>query len=351
MDTTSSRRWQEQPWCDGNVGMVGGSYLGWSQYYTAAQCPPHLKCIAPFDSGTDFYRDMIYQGGGCFFSEFLNRWGAATISDCLFPWPVEGKLPPMDLFSQWMIHYEDGPWWHERSSYYRLDKIECPVVMVASASAWLHVRGQLHGWPRIQSPKKLVIGPQIYGTMFSTIYWENKKINTYLLRWLDYWLKGTDTGIMKEPQIVIYDSGKDDWRYENEYPLARTKWTKFYLRANPAKPTQAPQGLISVDPPAVDEPPEKYPAPRKRLTGRDVSGAPREGPLGPPSLAYVTTPLERDLTLQGPLAVTLYGSSDTVSTQPLAWFVKLGDVAPDGTLKLISKGALKASFRAIDEAK
>jgi len=334
----------QQPWCDGKVGMAGGSYLGWSQYYTAAQRPPALKCIAPMDAGTDFYRDLIYQAGGCFYSSFLNFWGPNTISDCLFPGPIEGKLPPIDLFSEWMTHYEDGPWWHERSSYYRLDQIECPVLMVASASAWLHVRGQLQGWSRIRSAKKLVIGPQINGTMFSTIYWENQNTNRYLLRWFDHWLKGIDTGMMREPQVVIYDSGKNDWRYENEYPIARTEWTKLYLRTNPAKPAQPPQGLISLEAPAADEPPDAYNAPRPRQLG-PASAA------GQPSLAYITPPLERDLTLQGPLAVTLCGSSDTVNTQPLAWFVKVGDVAPDGSLRLITKGGLKASFREVDEAK
>ena len=53
----------EQPWCDGNVGMIGGSLLGWVQWFAAAMQPPHLKCIAPFDTGADMYRDVAYHGG------------------------------------------------------------------------------------------------------------------------------------------------------------------------------------------------------------------------------------------------------------------------------------------------
>lgn len=331
----------QQPWCDGNVGMLGGSYYGWSQYYTAAQCPPHLRCITPLDASTDFYRDVIYQGGGCFHSGFLSHWGVNLINDCFYPGPVSGKLPPMNFFTEWLTHYEDGPWYWERSSINFLDRIEAPVMMIASGSAWLHSRGQLIGYTRIRSTKKLVVGPRNSAGMFSAIYWENKRANEYILRWLDTWLKGVDTGIMDEPPVVIYDGGTDEWRCENEYPLARTRWTKFYLRSNPGRPGQPPQGWISLEPPGANEEPDRYPAPRRKA---DVT-------LNRPVLAYVTPPLGQDVRLYGPLSVTLYASSSTVDTTPLAWFVKIGDVAPDGTVTLITKGNLKASHREVDEAK
>jgi len=331
----------QQPWCDGNVGMLGGSYLGMSQYYVAAQRPPHLKCITPCDASTDMYRDFVYQGGGMFFRYFMSLWGVNLINECLYPGPVEGKLPPMNFLSEWLTHYLDGPWYRERSAINFIDKIEVPVLDVASASAWLHSRGQLIGYSKIRSPKKLLVCPRIYYTMFSTLYWHNERINKYILRWLDYWLKGIDTGIMDEPPVVIYDDGKDEWRYENEYPLARTKWMKFYLHSNPARPTEPPQGLISMEEPEESEEPDKFKAPRPRA----------ELTLNKAVLAYATPSLNEDLTLQGPLSVTLYGSSVTTDTSPLAWFVKVGDVAPDGTVKLITKGNLKASHREVDEAR
>lgn len=330
-----------QPWCDGNVGMLGGSYLGWSQYYTAAQRPPHLKCITPIDCGADFYRDLVYQGGGMFHKGFLQNWAINLINECMFPGPVEGKLPPMNLFMEWLNHYEDSSWYWQRGSINFLDKIEVPVLMIASASAWLHSRGQLLGYTKIKSIKKLVVGPRNPAGMYSTIFWHNERINKYILLWLDHWLKGIDTGILKEPPVVIYDEGADDWRYENEYPLARTKWTKFYLHSNPAAQSEPPQGLISLEEPAVNEKPEEFKAPRLRP----------ELMLNKPVLAYTSLPLEKDLTLKGPLSATIYGSSATVNTALLAWFVKVGDVAPDGTVKLITKGNLKASYRQADEAK
>jgi predicted acyl esterase len=331
----------QQPWCDGNVGMLGGSYLGWSQYYTAAQHPPHLRCITPIDAGTDFYRDLVYQSGGMFYSFFMQLWGVNLINDCYYPGPVEGKIPPMNFFTEWLTHYEDGPWYWERSSINFLDKIRVPVLMIASASAWLHSRGQLNGYTKIKSTKKLVVGPRNIMGMYSTIYWHNEKTNKYILRWLNHWLKGINTGILNEPPLVIYDEGTDEWRYENEYPLSRTKWTNFYLHSNPVQPAQPPQGIINLDKPAASEKPDKYKTPRERIPLQ----------LNKPVIAYASMPLEKNLKLAGPLSAVIYGSSKTPSAAQLAWFVKVGDMSPDGSVKLITKGNLKASYRQVDEAK
>ena len=87
----------QQPWCNGNVGMIGDSYYARTQYLVAAQQPPHLKCIAPYDGGTDDYRDSRYHGG-LMYTSFLNRWGIATTHQCLWPYHIEGKLPPTNIF-------------------------------------------------------------------------------------------------------------------------------------------------------------------------------------------------------------------------------------------------------------
>lgn len=331
-------------WCNGEIGMTGGSYLGKSTFYTAAQRPPHLRCIAPYDAGEDLYRDFAYQGGGMYYGEgFCTGWGARLERDCIYPGPVEGKLLPFDILLEILEHYLDGPYWWERSPIYYVDKIVCPVLNIVSGSGWLHSRGHLACYQRIRAEQKLIIGPnanKLQGPL-SAIVWENRSLNEYLLRWFDHWLKGIDMGIMKEPPVVIYDDGKDEWRYENEYPLARTVWTKFYLHSNPENPLTPPQGLIGKREPEDNEPPFTFKAPRLR---RDCS-------VTKPPLAFATPAMEMDLKLAGPLSLTLYGSAHTENTRALAWFARLGDVSPDGVVTLITKGNLKASFRELDGEK
>ncbi len=325
-----------QPWCDGNVGMTGDSYFAMSQYYTAAQQPPHLRCIAPFDAGIDAYRDFAYQGG-IFFGWFLGMWGLDMFRQAVWPGPVEGKLPPANIFADLAASTEDGPYYWERSAWNKLDRIKVPVLSMVAQTGFVHSRGQLAGYPEIKSPKKLLVVPPS-GIHQHELFLTSQPMSEYLLRWYDHWLKGIDTGIMDEPPVTIFDTGSGEWRYENEYPLARTEWTKFHLRSNPAGPaTQPPYGLLSLEA-AGDEPPDSYLLPESF------------GPVaeGKPVLAYATAPLDRDVRVWGPLSAVLYGSSTTLDTE---WFVKIGDVDPEGNVNLFTRGQLKASFREVDEAK
>jgi predicted acyl esterase len=328
----------QQPWCDGNVGMIGDSYFAKTQYTVAAQQPPHLKCIVPYEGGTDQYRDVVYKGG-LFWSQFVGMWGLDTLTQCLWPGPVEGKIPPANYLADLASHPEDGPYYWERSAWTKLDKIDVPMLSIVPVS-YVHSRGQLHSYPEINVPKKLLVVPRP-GRLQHVLFLGSKPLNEQILRWLDYWLKGVDTGIMDEPSVAAFDSGTLDWRYEDEYPLARTKWTEFYLRSNPEGPaTEPPYGLISAEPPGSEEP--------DRYTIPDLKSHPWFGLAGKPVLAYATSPLGEDLRVWGPLSAILYGSITTLDT---AWFVKLGDVGPDGKVTLLTQSHLKASFREVDETR
>lgn len=326
----------KQPWCNGNVGMIGDSYFAINQFLIAAQKPPHLKCIVPWDGGVDAYRDRQYQGG-LFYSGAYYSWVAGTIFNCVWPGPVEGKLPPDNIFYDIATNPEDGPYWWERSAWTKYDLIDTALLNIVPLTI-RHSRGQLEAYSRIKAPKKLIVLPPAPGIPH-VHFILNKAANELILKWLDYWLKGINTGIMDEPPVVIFDSAIEEWRYENDYPLARTKWTKFYLRSNPAGPSTAPPyGLITEVAPVGKEEPDRYKTPE---SGRLVRA-------GKPVLAYATPPLSKDIRVWGPLSVTLYGSSTTVDT---AWFVKIGDVEPDGKVNLLTQGHLKASFREVDKAK
>ncbi len=325
-----------QPWCDGNVGMIGDSYWAWIQWLAAEQKPPHLKCIVPHDGGTDRYRDNFYQGGIFNGGGFISRWMPDTMNQCVWPGMVEGKLPPANVIADVSARPEDGPYYWERSAYKKINQIEVPVLSCVALTA-LHSRAQLAAYPNIKSVKKLIVEPEA-GRFAHLRFLTNRPLNQYILRWLDYWLKGIDTGILDEPEIAIFDNATREWRYENEYPLKRTEWTKFYLRAGSgSKSTEPPWGSISLDP-SQSEKPDLYRLPE---SGANLMA-------GKPVLAFGSPVLDHDVKVWGPLSATIYGSSTAADTD---WFVKLVDIGPDNKTRLLTIGVLRASFREVDKDK
>jgi predicted acyl esterase len=324
-----------QPWCDGNVGMIGDSYFAMIQYLIAALNPPHLKCIVPYDGCTDFYRDFTYQGG-IFHGGFNGPWGIDTLLQAVWPGEVEGKLPPANWFVDLASNPHDGPYYWERSSYNKVDKIKVPVLNIIQQAGYLHSRGQLSVYNDIKAPKKLIVAPT--AGYFAHVHWiYNKPLNEYVLRWLDYWLKGDKNGIMEEPGVAIYDSATREWRYENEYPLARTSWAKFYLHSSlNGSAGESKYGSLSMESPE-DEKPDRFTMP-------DSTGMMRQGK---PVLSYVSSPLDKDIRVWGPLSLTLYGSSSAIDTN---WFVKLGDIDENGKLLVLTQFHLRASCREVDAA-
>jgi predicted acyl esterase len=148
------------------------------------------------------------------------------------------------------------------------------------------------------------------------------------MRWYDHWLKGIDTGIMDEPPLALNIRGSNQLRLENEWPLPRTKWTKYYLRC---------WEELSTEPEIYSDEPDCFMQQPLHLSLK------RDG------LKYLTPPLSQDLTVIGPGALYLYAAIDQDDTN---WIVKLFDVDEKGD-EVLNMGTvyLKASHRAVDESK
>lgn len=343
----------EQPWCDGQVGMVGISYYGTIQLPVAAQQPPHLKAIMPWNAPADFYRESTHHGGirQSFFHylyvqricadrstsvtvketppEDLKRLMDELKSDAdlrinpeLFTFADSpGKAP---CYFDILAHPTDGPYYWERSPNTMYDKIKIPFWARSGwwAYAHMHLVGAFHNYLGIDAPKKLEIdAPVVEMRPLPDEYCAE------VLRWYDHWFKGMDTGIMDEPPIRFFVNGSGEWRFENEWPLARTQWTKLYLRRW--------EGL-SHEPEDVPGKPDAF------------VQQPADETLDLASVQYVSEKLEEDTEITGPAAFTLYAAIDQDDTN---WIVSLRDVHPDGRQVELSKGFLKASHRALDEAK
>ncbi|MDP2932495.1 MAG: CocE/NonD family hydrolase [Chloroflexota bacterium] len=348
----------KQPWCSGNVGMLGMSYFAMIQYLIAGLNPPHLKAIFPFEGTHDIYRSFCYHGGIFDFGFFFQWWPHLTahtmepldMPPAEFKRRVEEMLKNEDVLGHpniyiplvWQdrnpimlypcIQPYDGPYYQERSGYTKFDKIKIPTYCLSRWTTWLfHLPGALAAYNGINAPKKLTIGlPEASGKdkyVFSVgrPWFEGHDV---ILRWYDHWLKGIDTGIMEEPPINILVQGTDKWRYENEWPLARTKWTKFYLRQG---------GKLNQTPSSSGEEPESF------VNKPTVKPSEKV-----PQLQYVTEPLARDLEITGPSAFYFNAS---LSNPDANWMVEIHDISPDGSRRLVTMGWLKASHRELDVAK
>ncbi|MBW2609390.1 MAG: CocE/NonD family hydrolase, partial [Deltaproteobacteria bacterium] len=343
-----------QPWCSGDVGMGGLSYYGMIQLSAAAQQNPHLKAIMPISVNDDYYLHCYYGGilntyyygfldlcpvnNGVSESESLcdeeelkqkmkERLEDPEINSISYFHKILTTWPPR--FHTWfldvLLHPFDGPFWHARSSYTKYDKVKIPVSLCGNwAPSGRYQPFYSFMDPKLDVPKKLTI----FGVHWKILRLPYRFANEDSLRWYDHWLKGIDTGVMDEPPVKIFVRGVNRYRFENEWPLARTKWDKIYLRRFGKLETEPEQDRNITPDSLVHEPP-------------DITTA-------VPSLSYSTDFISRPMEVTGPITLYLYSAIDQEDANFIA---KLWDVLPNGEKIPLANGYLKASRRTLIEKK
>jgi putative CocE/NonD family hydrolase len=350
----------KQPWCNGRIGGIGQSYYAMAQWLMATYAPPGLACIAPYDGLVDQYRGSNYHGG--IFCSYRSVWYASLRADNMHR-PVNRKgRPPMrfDLVGAITEHTLDDEFWRERSPYWRLDKIKCPVLSIGHwGKMGLHLRGNILGYEEVKAPKKLVVtgarNTFEAHKMFDQIDFHEKE----LLPFYDLHLKGKNNGFMEAEPVRLYVRGANVWRAEEHWPPKATT-TPYYLRKGPSgSVTSMNDGGLSADKPPAGEASTSYTYPDWEW----VNGVAIIGPDGRVDavrrvLTFTSAPLEKDLDVTGPIVLKLFASSTAIDTQ---FIVKLSDQQPQdeaarkaGTqpsFTPVSKGWLKASHREKDETR
>ena len=361
-----------QPWCDGNVGMVGISGFGAEQFHVAKQQPPHLKAIFPFDPRGAYgvlggFREE-YPGGVLHLFRYLvghfsaihqhkgppgklpepreTYWREAMANPDYRMYPnvfnlLAQKGQHMPPYFDLLIDPYDKEEVVERSEA-DFAKIKVPVY---TGSGWYgytyktHLNGAQSYFANIAAPKKLMFtGPAHLERPFHSFHHE-------ILKWYDHWLKGIDTGVMREAPVKFWVMGENKWREATDWPLPETEWTKLYLR-NWERLTPEPFTPASVDqftPPDafVQMPPSQTTVIQK--------------------LRYLSEPLARDTLIAGPAVLNLFAAIDQDDTN---WIVVIKDVGPDVSVmtvregerelpknlpeREVTRGWLKASHRALD---
>jgi predicted acyl esterase len=222
----------EQVWCNGKVTMFGNSALCMTQWYVAAEQPPHLTCITAWEGTSDLYREFVSESGipELGFNDFVGAIarGPGLIEDYV------GMLKEYPLMN--------GYW---QSKIPKFENIKIPAYVTAGWSH-LHLRGSINGFRKIRSPKKWLRVHRDFEWPDSYSWWNLEDLK----RFLDRYLKGIRNGWELTPRVRFevmdaYDYDYQVNRPEKEFPLARTKYTKLYLDASKKALSFEPVATVS----------------------------------------------------------------------------------------------------------
>jgi putative CocE/NonD family hydrolase len=212
-----------------------------------------------------------------------------------------------------------------------------------------------------RAQQKLLVGPWAHRFPYTSPsstdtgdidFGDNARIELHetQLRWFDYWLKGIDTGMADDPPIKLFVMGENVWRDESEWPLARTRYTPYYLHSQGRANSLQGDGQLSAIAPA-EEPPDRYvynpndPVPTGGGNTLIIPmGVQDQRPIEarPDVLVYTSKPLAEPVEVTGPITVELYAASSAPDTDFTA---KLVDVRPDGYAQNLADGIIRARYR------
>jgi predicted acyl esterase len=336
-----------QPWCNGRIGMSGISYYAMNQYQVAALQPPQLAAICAWEGAGDHYREVAYHGG--IFSQFIANWyprAAMTMQHGVgergMRSAITGELVAgpqtlseeelsrnrSDIVAAALAHPLDDAYHRARSPDW--GKVRVPML---SAANWggqgLHTRGNFAAFQHAASRHKWL---EAHGDTHWTEYYSDYGIDLQR-RFLGHFLKGEDNGWDRQPRVLLnirHPGGRMVRRTENEWPLARTCWSRFYL--------DAATGAL-----------RDTPADAECKASFDAMG---------PGLTFRTPALAQPLEITGPSAARLFVSS---STEDADLFLMLRVLAPDDSEVVfqgaqdprtpVGQGWLRASHRKLDPAR
>ncbi|WP_163577590.1 CocE/NonD family hydrolase [Halomonas faecis] len=245
--------WLEaQPWCTGDVGMVGISWGGFNGLQIAALRPPQLKAVIALCFTDDRYADDIHHMGGCLLADNLS-WASTMFDGNACPPDPElvgerwrdmwlERLDGSGLWlAQWLAHQRRDAYWQHGSVCEDYSRIQCPVYAI---SGWAdgYCNAVFRLLAGLEVPRKGLVGPWAHkyphlGEPGPAIGFLQES-----LRWWDQWLKGSDTGIMDEPMLRLwmqesvppsarYAERPGRWVTEPEWPSSNIESRAFRLTA------------------------------------------------------------------------------------------------------------------------
>ena len=393
---------REQPWCDGNIGGYGASYLGFVQWASASQAPAGLKAIVPTVTTTDYHLTPWYSAGGALSWHTMWLWTTAQtmsaeqkalaagtgdpgtlmelagmIAD---PQPHLAALPissqPLlnkhsPWWSQWLSHPSRDTFWQDLAVAERLDQVVTPALNVggwfdlfvdSTTRTFTRMRAEA-GSDEARAGQRLIIGPWDHLSQ-DGVYHDRQfglsangmaaDLTGAHIKFFDRWLRGRTGALDGTAPVRIFVMGIDQWRDEQDWPLPDTQYTAYYLDGAGQANTSAGDGVLRTDPPsaAAADTYQYDPAqPAPSLGGRIMLPAAING-AGPADqrpvetrqdvLCFTTPVLNEPVEVTGHVSLILHVASSARDTD---FTGKLVDVFPDGRAIYLTDGILRARYR------
>jgi len=371
-----------QDWCDGKVGTMGASYLGMIQWLTALQQPPSLQAmivsVTPSDPFREWPTGTMTPHHLCWL--FMTSGRQRQNMDAVDWHKVYEHLPLYTMDEQtgrdipfWreeMQHTTLDAWWREICYQDKFDQLDLPVLHISGWYDDEHIGTPLNFTGMSTQAKsaharrnqKLIMGPWGHAVNTTSKLGEIEfgpqaliDLRGAQVRFFDRWLKGIANGVDQEPNAQIFVMGKNEWRAEQEFPLARTQWTPYYLhsggqansrfgdgRLSTARPT-AEQGTAEAADHYTYDPSNPVPF-LTEGTSSQIGGPENYATVEerPDVLVYSSDVLTEELEVTGPIKMELYATSSAPDTD---FAVKLLDVHPDGYVQRLTDGLVRARFR------
>ena len=364
-----------QPWSNGNIGMMGGSYVGIVQWKAALANNRHLKAIFPVVSGYDDYRDRYYSTGGALKLGNRLEWMAENLrapgyhqdfGKFVLHLPVRssdvaalGWTSPM--YQDIIEHPAFDAFWRAISTREHLDQVKVPVF---SVGGWYDnfVQSDLEAYAarrKTSGLSRILIGPWAHNMSlpFEAVDFGTDSmvpVRTLQLQWFDQFLMGKDAPLLSQPPVKIFVMGANKWREETAWPPEQARTKIFYLESSGQANSLSGDGVLTEGPARktvadafVFDP--YTPVPTR---GGAVCCNPRIFAWGPMDqrpveqrkdvLVYSSKALKHDVEAIGPVQAVLYVASSARDTDFTA---KLVDVFPDGTARILTDGILRLRYR------
>ena len=383
-DGYDTQQWiGQQPWSNGRIGMSGGSYLAAVQWLSAPLGSPYLHCLVPRVMCNNYFQELVFPGGA-FHLNVAATWGmrtrARTAQSINFHDWTEAfhTLPLTDLaekigddvpfWKEWLSHPVEDAYWEPLNVTRKFDTIGVPVLEMTGwydlyqRRAFDNFNGMReHGrTPAARNPR-LIVGPWPHLLNQCTCTGEVDfgassmlELEVIETEWFDHWLKGEANEALESAPLRLFVMGINQWRSEQEWPLARTDWQNWYFHSAGRANTAIGDGTLSRDLPDNETPDHFVYDPRFPV--RTIGGAnccsPHLVPWGPYDqrqvemrsdvLCFTSPPLAEETEITGPIQVVLYAQSDAPDTD---WTAKLVDVGPTGCAINLCDFILRARYR------